>query len=325
VSYGTCAYGGNGCFTATVSCPGTADIKVSVHITNPTDAPKGTIFLHGGGGGTGVFDVSHNGVNASTLFLNAGFRLIQVAWDTPWEDTTILPKSIKTAACRPATILNYVYNNIHGGPSVSGGMCAEGNSGGAAALAYVMTEYDGSSYLDKVILTSGPVFSDLQQGCELPGAPPVTICSAGQFGCVGDPWTVKVQLPNNPVGTWTGDANCDGGSSTAGAATTDAENAAWKAMSIVDGRSDASFTYPNTALSGYLCNNSLGSAQGQGGLYFQQFTSSSQAASYSLYAVQGCLLAEDYINGTLAAGPNAGESAFTAAVDDMIDGCIKRH
>ena len=308
------------CFTATVGCTGTADIGVSVLTTNPTGTVKGTIFLHGGAGGEDFYDVTSGNTSYLQSYLDAGFRVVQVAWDSNWEDTGLDTKSVKSAACRPATLLKYVYDTVHGGPSGAGAMCAQGHSGGSGALAYILAQYHGGSYLDKVMLTSGPVFSDIEQGCMRPKAPAVTICPAAQFGCVGDSWQADPQLPTNRA-YWTSDSTCEGKEST----TSSASNTAWKAMSIVDGLSDSTFTYPQTAVSGYLCGNGLGPAQAQGGLFYQNFTSSSQTAAFSLYRVDGCADAEDIDDGFLSAGPNAGQPTFTVTVDDMIDGCVQRH
>lgn len=156
----------------------------------------------------------------------------------------------------------------------------------------------------------------------VPNAPPVTICPAGEFGCVGDPWQAAPQLPDS-LSTWSGDPTCQGGTTTSAAS-----NTAWKEMSIVDGLPDSSFSHPQTALTGYLCGNGLGPAQAQGGLYFQNFTSASQNAAFALYRVDGCLAAEDVIDGFISAGPNAGEGSGPAIVNDMLDpvaGCVKRH
>ncbi len=62
-------------------------------------------------------------------------------------------------------------------------MCAQGDSAGSAAVVYSMTYYGAASYLYNVELISGPVLSDIKQGCQEP-APndPVTVCPAGQNG-----------------------------------------------------------------------------------------------------------------------------------------------
>jgi hypothetical protein len=115
-------------------------------------------------------------------YVAAGYQVVQIAWGPSapgidWEYTTVSgssnPPSIRAAACRPASFLNWVRNGgIWAG---NGGMCAHGNSAGSAAIAYALAWYDagaatasnGQGYLDKVVLENGPVFSDIEQGCEI--------------------------------------------------------------------------------------------------------------------------------------------------------------
>ena len=58
-------------------------------------------------------------------------------------------------------------------------MCAQGFSAGSGALGYALAWYGAATsaeyHLDKVALLSGPVFSDIEQGCEDPIPPPQTV------------------------------------------------------------------------------------------------------------------------------------------------------
>src|SRR5208282_4513681 len=58
--------------------------------------------------------------------------------------------------------------------------CAQGFSAGSSAVAYALAWYGAGSYLDNAELLSGPVFSDIQQGCEYP-QPPLAgwVCNNG--------------------------------------------------------------------------------------------------------------------------------------------------
>ena len=103
--------------------------------------------------------------------------------------------------------------------------------------------------LDKVELLSGPIFSDIKQGCIEPAASSITVCPSGQFGCVlgtQQPWSVPpAYVYGSEVGvrTWSGDDTCawvPGGTASADS------NADWKEMSIVDGTTNPTFTYPKT-------------------------------------------------------------------------------
>src|SRR5260370_10310047 len=92
------------CFQAEMSCPQTVDLPFTFGYENPTGIPKGTIVFLNGGGGTnpaaGQFGLA---------YLNHGYQIVQLAWNTAWEETgNGTGTTIKLAACLPATILNYV-------------------------------------------------------------------------------------------------------------------------------------------------------------------------------------------------------------------------
>jgi len=310
---------GASCFAATVSCPNTLDLQVTYGLVNPGGVPRGFIALFGGAGGTQPYGGAIPGRSYSQTYLQAGYQVVQSAWETDWEDTGITGgKNVKTAACRPATLLNFFHQTLYQG---DGGMCAQGASAGSAAVAYSLSWYGSSNYLDKVELLSGPVLSDIDEGCMVPNAPPVTVCSAGQFGCVGEPFVDKPQYVLGAqigVGRWTGHA-CQPGSRTQAAT-----NASWKAMSIVDGISGPSFSYPQTAMAGWLCSNGVNNSAAEGQLFYQQFTTGAQTADYSLTRVDNCAGAEGVDMGTTALGQN-GFVAISSNMTDSVGGCIKRH
>lgn len=318
----TCPAGyftGASCFEATVSCPNTLDIQVTYGLTNPVGIPRGMVALFGGAGGTQPYGSGTQEQTFSSNYVQAGYQIVQQAWASDWEDTGITNgKNVKTAACRPATLLNFFHQTLYQG---DGGMCAQGASAGSAALAYSLSWYGSSNYLDKVELLSGPVLSDIEQGCEVPDAPPVTVCAAGQFGCDGAAWIDKPQYVQGTqigVGRWSG-LQCQQGSRTPLAT-----NSTWKTMSIVDGTNGASLFYPQTAMAGWLCSNGENNSAAEGQIFYRQFSSAAQTAKYSLTRIDGCAGPE----GVDAGKTPSGESGFVAITTDMTDsvaGCIKRH
>ena len=317
-------YPGMTCFRATVSCTSTDDINVIYGVKTPADV-KGTIFLHAGSGGTTAFSYGPLADGYVDSYFKGGYQVVELEWASDWEIATSGgAENIKRAACRPATLLNYVYENIHGGSAGQGGMCAHGDSAGSAAMAYALTWYKADSFLDKVVLTSGPVLGDIEAGCKVPNVPPITVCGSGQFGCVGQPWTdaPQYQPGSNAPQKWTGDMTCN--NVPTGQSTSSASNTNWKAQSIVDGTASANFSYPKTALSGWLCSNGVNPSAAQGQYYYQNIKGPSQTAAFSVNRVDGCPGAEDIWDGTVSSG----ESAFAASVNDMLDpvaGCVKRH
>jgi hypothetical protein len=307
------------CFAATVSCPDTLDIQVTYGYTNPSGVPLGMIAMFNGSGGTTPYGGANRGQNYSQTYLQAGYQIVQSAWATEWENNGIAGgESVKAAACRPATLLNFFHQTLYQG---NGGMCAQGASAGSAAIAYALAWYGGANYLDKVELLSGPVLSDIEQGCAVPDAPPVTVCPAGQYGCDGESWVDNpqyVQGSRVSVGRWTGHQCQQGGR------TSSATNAAWKAMSIVDGTNGPSFSYPQTAMAGWLCSNALNNSAAEGQIFYQQFSTRAQTSGYSVTRVDGCAGAEGLGTGTTPSG-EIGFIAISSDMTDSVAGCIKRH
>ena len=303
------------CVHADMSCPHTDTLGFTYGLQDPKGSAKGTIVLFSGGGGvklTGNVDY----VNA---YLENGFRVVELVWDSAWEVTnTTTSTSIKTAACRPATFLNLVFNDLYRG----GGMCAQGSSAGSGAVAYSLAWYGGANFLDKVELLSGPVFSDIEKGCVVPNPPVSTICPVGQFGCKGKPW------PDSPsyvggdiraIDRWSGNPTCNDGGPTS--ASSDFE---WKTMSIVDGTNNPSFFYPQTAMAGWLCSNvatEQNNSAAQGEFFYEQFVTPWQTAGYSLTRIDNCSGTEGVGNGVTPQGVKG----LTAISQDMIAGCFKRH
>jgi hypothetical protein len=303
------------CYQATVSCPLNAEIGVYYGVRQPAGQAKGTIMIASGGGGHSV-NIDLPGYSSPLAFLAAGYRVIEFVWSSDWEDTGLQQKSIKTAACGPSTIMAYLNSTFSG---LSDASCAYGFSGGSGALGYALTYYNAGSYLDKVELLSGPAFGDVEEGCKVPNAPPIQICHAGQYNCIGNEWTAKPQyIQGSAVSlrNWTGDQSCQGSS-----VTSEVSNIAWKEQSNVDGLPDASYYYPQTALAGWICSNAINSSAPQGEFFYNQFTTDSQTAGYSLTRIDGCAGSE----GIEAGRTPRGELGFTAVSQDMIQGCVNRH
>ena len=317
----TCPSGyatGAKCFQVTVSCPNTADVKVNYGYVNPSGTPRGTIVEFSGGGGTAPYGSETTTSRYNPTYLRAGYQIVQTSWATDWEDTGISgAKDLKAAACRPATLLNYLHQKLYVG---NGGMCAQGFSAGSGALGYGMAWYGMSDYLDKVELLSGPVFSDVEKGCAVPDFPAVTVCANGRFGCVGSPWIDApqyVQAGAQLVESWTGHA-CQQNK------TSSTTNAIWKAMSIVDGTTGPNFQYPKTAIAAWLCGNGLNNSAAEGDLFYQNLTRPSQVSAFSETRIDGCSGAEGVDAGTTPSKEN-GFVAITADMTDPVVGCLKRH
>jgi hypothetical protein len=314
---------GTTCYTATVSCPNTVDLMFTYGEIG--SGGSGTIVIFNGGGG----NKGPGGTNFVSDYVGDGFKVVQVVWNTPWELTASgSGVSIKTAGCRPATFLNYVRQNIY----TTAGMCAQGTSAGSGAIGYALAEYGAGSYLDNVELLSGPVFGDIEKGCVVPNTPTVTVCPKSQTYCntgTEGGWPDPPQYIGGDItaiNNWSGINACNGSSTTSSA-----DNTAWKQMSIVDGLSDSTLSYPNTAMAGWLCSNtsvSCGSqpCQNNSAAEAQYFYGHVTGAvqNFTVTRIDKCSGQEGVVSGFLPP-PNNTTSGFTAILNDMVLQCKNHH
>jgi hypothetical protein len=348
------------CGHKTVSCPSVNGVTLSDlgitygYKTPPSGTVKGTIvfFSHSGGITPDAFPGAERTYAAD--YFNDNYQIVQTAWDLDWEDTGTTTKNIAYAAGRPAAFLSWAkttfYDPVHGSNPLAG-MCMQGTSAGAAAGAYALAWYgagsgtgSGQNYLDKAELLSGPTLSDIERGCEvLPNAQSVTVCPSGQLGCNAfnspSSWTLGANYTDalSGVRTWTGDSSGDSGTCRrASGYTSGTANAAWKAMSIVDG-TVGTFNYPSTNITTWLCssvqsadglndgvmNNSSTEAQ----LFFQNFTSSSQTKGLTINGVTGCLGTEGVSQGTPPSNYSGnGKAAIESdMLTDPLNKCTAHH
>jgi len=350
-STGTTTYYMN-CSVATVTCSNAANLNLTFGYLNPVGIvpgitqAKGVIVYVNGDGGTSPGNTDYVG----SYFTN-GYEVVEMAWSDDWEMTydpfpvTMPPTygNVQDAACRPATFLNYVYNNIFNTvlqANSAAGMCAHGDSAGSAAIAYSLAYYGAGSYLDNVELVSGPVTSNVGLGCEFPVPAQVTVCGltnydGGQYGCQlgpnGSTWTLSpTYLPgaNVGVGKWTNDMTC-ANANMQGTTTTTTSYSRWLAEdSIVDQGTGPvpTFSYPNTAMSGWLCrsvsNGSPNNSSSQGQIFYANIGVSNSPPKYAVYAVDNCDTAEGVEKGTVpgfySADFQTTPKGFDAITDDMM-------
>jgi hypothetical protein len=173
---------------------------ITYSVLTPTTI-RGTIVEFSGGGGTSADTQSGQEALFANDYYHLNYQVVQTRWNGDWENTNdppqtqTYPYSILIAACRPATFLDFAQKNIRR----TGAMCAQGASAGSGAVAYSLVWYGADSYLTAVELLSGPVFGDIEKGCQVgPSAPSVSICSQGaqnNYGCF--PGTLNETQPPN--------------------------------------------------------------------------------------------------------------------------------
>lgn len=185
---GSCAGSVSGgiCYQLHVSCPEVLDFSAYIKVNNPSGAPAGTVLLGTGTGGSGLYDDPNaggydHGSDVVNSLLTSGYNTVQVSFGAPFDNGTTPrgwltgPGGVRRLACRYATVADWVYHNpkiINAGVSAanSAPMCATGNSGGSAAIAYAVYEYGLDSEFKMIEPTSGPVMTRLDLGCSPPGS-----------------------------------------------------------------------------------------------------------------------------------------------------------
>ena len=278
-------YHGSACTTVTVSCPNVADIQATYSYAGPKGAKVGVVALV-----NGAEDLTPGGSHYLGAYLGYGFAIEQLEFATAWEATGEKP-NLKNAACRMATLLNYMQQGTRSFP-----FGVHAGSAGAGAVSYALAWY--GLVPQAIELTSGPSFADIELGCEVPRPAHLLILPTN-----GSSWTDLLNY--NETNTeanmqaWTGDPTCAGTKFTSGAS-----DAAWKAMSIVS--VGAQNYFPHTAISGWVCNNGINNSASQTYEWFEQITS-----RWNLTAMSGCLGAENVDDATTPQGV-IGEVAIPA-------------
>jgi hypothetical protein len=287
------------CYHATVSCPNMPDIGVTYGVATPSATSSGTVVFVSSSGGTTVLPGNANKDVPFDLF-HFGYQTVQFAWDTTWQMGSPAG-SLKAAGCRVATFLNFAYTQFYqtnASNSATAGMCAHSQSGGGGGLAFALTYYGASSFLDKAVFVSGPQYGDLVQGCWVPNYPAVNVCASQNatypMGCnsMAGSWNTTptyvrgqaanlgLELANNP--------SCNNPRHKYIA--TDLANLT--ANSLVDGAADASFNYPQTAITAWECDDDSfwqNPTDAQGWIYLSQFTNPSQIAPNCNYGADNSL------------------------------------
>ena len=187
---------GSSCYRIDTSCPGVADFSAYLKVNQPVSTPLGTVLFGTGTGGATLYDNdplylsgdTNGGATVVQSVLNAGYTTVQVTFGSPFAEQPSGwlsgPGGVRKLACRYATVAQWVYQNIHNS-NTSAPLCATGNSGGAGAIGYALTDYGMNSIFSMVEETSGPPMSRLDQGC-LPASN--AACQKQQFTCnAGNP------------------------------------------------------------------------------------------------------------------------------------------
>lgn len=179
---------GQTCYEMSVSCsqnsqPESATLKIG----DPTGSPHiGTIIFMPGWTGTYFWDetfsfalqnehipenarISTQAVQNNHRIIDnlraAGYRTVQIKWHrTWWEAEKGAETGLANLACNPATLMQWVYDNVHTGQEQVP-FCATGHSNGATEVSHSLVQYGLADILDGVVLESGPNWTDVEHAC----------------------------------------------------------------------------------------------------------------------------------------------------------------
>ncbi len=295
----TCPVGattGEVCTTVTVSCPGLPDIRATVGVAQPTGTPKGTIILHAGGSGNQFLN---DGFPAP--YVSDGFNLVQIAWASDWASAGGI--GVKSAACRPSTLFQYVFTTVHLS-SRSAGFCGQGSSGGGAALAYSLADFGLGDYFDYVVIAAGPGLSRMDYGCDgaLYHGPLLNLCPL----VTNAPYIYTTRAAQQ-FNTWEKTTTCESPNPS------QSDISRWTADSIVT--EGANFSYPKTSMSWFTCATPpVNESSGQGKFLIDQVVPKNYPPDVNCYS--GVCRGE-----VVWTDPNA----FNDTISEMLANCVPNH
>jgi hypothetical protein len=283
------------CKHVTVQCPGVAELGATIAVIDPeadggadAGAPSATVLGFSGGGGDSYYNVG-----VAQIVAKGTYRVVLPKWDGEWEASN---DGILGAACRPATLVSWIFDNLHTS-SRTKAFCAAGFSGGSGAISYALAHYGRKDVLDYVALAAGPPFGRLDYGCAPASyaGPPRVLCPLLK--------DAVVPLPGPTIDKWENTKTC-------GAASPSIDDILkWGTDGVVSPGAD--YDYPKTSVDFFDCTNMPNGTTG--GAFFY---SSAIASTHAVYCFDG---ANDACSGE-GLGKGAG-----VLVDQLVAKCVPRH
>lgn len=190
------------CYALDITCPLVPDYTAYVKIIAPPK-PVGTVILTSGGDVNDTYEDAYPyGPVTVQNIVNAKLTAVELTYGAPfstglgWEYDAN-GAGVRAAACRYATVVQWVYKR-----TVSVPLCATGSSAGGQIISEGLAHYGLGSYLKFAEITSGPPFGRVDYACINNVAQQVEYCSGTKIGMgVGYDNAVKYVDPAYP-GTW---------------------------------------------------------------------------------------------------------------------------
>jgi hypothetical protein len=153
---------------------GMPNIKAELRVLEPTSSYplRGTVLFTKGDDGNEFLSDEVSGGTPNTFCVakmmnelaEIGFRVIDARWDGGWKASTL---GHRREAARYATLVKFLHRKYIDCSAATwpGPFIAVGSSSGAAQIAYALTTYNMSRYIDLAILASGPPEARLDLQC----------------------------------------------------------------------------------------------------------------------------------------------------------------
>lgn len=129
---------------------------------NEPDEVNGTMIMYYWSLGNGYYSNDSSSNNLINKSIDAGYRVIQVKWDTSWLIGSQKKEGFKNMAVHPATITKEIINRFS---ATNKPVVLYGGSGGAAQIAYMLSFYGIDNYVDAAIIWAGFWMGRLDIGC----------------------------------------------------------------------------------------------------------------------------------------------------------------
>ncbi|MEJ2601172.1 MAG: hypothetical protein P8Z00_22770 [Anaerolineales bacterium] len=154
------------CYQIKVTCPNISQsIGATLMVGDPFISLQGTILFFTGWTGTYYWGSEDENEEIIEHLRQAGYRTVEIKWSTNWFEAELgVPEGMGKLACRPATVVRWVYDNLHN-QNQTVPYCATGHSNGASQLGYAITQYDLADIFTAVVFESGPNWSRIDYEC----------------------------------------------------------------------------------------------------------------------------------------------------------------
>jgi hypothetical protein len=190
------------CYALDITCPLVPEYTAYVKIIAPPK-PVGTVILTSGGDVNDTYEDAYPyGPTTVQDIVNAKLTAVELTYGAPfstglgWE-TDANGAGVRAAACRYATVVDWVYKRTAGIP-----LCATGSSAGGQIISEGLAHYGLGNYLKFAEITSGPPFGRVDYACINNVKEAVEYCSNTNIGMgVGNDNAVKYVDPAYP-GAW---------------------------------------------------------------------------------------------------------------------------